>query len=78
MRRARKIQNDAQGKKSGTKRVENQTITMATGAAKKKGRSGETGKEERQKQRLRKNDRWQKGKGESRKEEGTGKEVAHP
>ena len=51
---------------------------MATGATREKGRSGETGKEERQKQRLRKNDRWQKGKGESRKEEGTGKEVAHP
>ncbi|WP_279111507.1 hypothetical protein [Bartonella apis] len=58
--------------------MENQTITMATGSVREKGRSGETGKEERQKQRLRKNDRWQKGKGESRKEEGTGKEVAHP
>ena len=46
-----KIQNEAQGKKSGTKRVENQTITMATGAARKKGRSDDTGKEERQKQR---------------------------
>lgn len=58
--------------------MENQTITMATGSVRKKGRSGETGKEERQKQRLRKNDRWQKSEGKSRKEEGTGKEVAHP
>lgn len=51
---------------------------MATEAAKKKGRSGETGKRGETKTKVRKNDRWQKGEGKSRKEEGTGKEVAHP
>ena len=32
----------------------------------------------RDKNKGKKNDRWQKGEGKSRKEEGTGKEVAHP
>ena len=39
--------NDREKKRTG----KSKKITMATGAAKKKGKSGETGKEERQKQR---------------------------